>query len=69
MIARLVGSSLLPLNVMCLPNLPRFGTLRQLGVRRISMGNFMLAKLQNKLADSLQQVLDAQSAAPIFEPC
>lgn len=39
----------LPLNVMCMPGLPDFDQLAALGVKRISMGNFVHAALNRKL--------------------
>lgn len=47
----------LPLNVMCIPELADFATLAELGVRRISMGNFVhsaLLKQLNALLNSIQ---------------
>ena len=36
-----VQSTSLPVNVMCMPELPDFKTLKTLGIKRISMGNFV----------------------------
>ncbi|MYM60284.1 isocitrate lyase/phosphoenolpyruvate mutase family protein [Vibrio sp. OCN044] len=51
-IQSVVASTALPINVMCVPNLPTFSELKSLGVKRISMGNFvheaMLASLSSK---------------------
>jgi len=43
-IQSIVESTDLPLNVMCMPDLPSFSILQQLGVQRISMGNFVFEK-------------------------
>lgn len=43
-IKTLVKTTNLPINVMCMPNLPHFQTLHDIGVRRISMGNFVFEK-------------------------
>ncbi|TLX46762.1 isocitrate lyase/phosphoenolpyruvate mutase family protein [Pseudoalteromonas phenolica] len=58
-IRKLVAHCNLPLNIMCMPELASFGLLQQLGVKRISMGNFvydnMLAHLENTLSSIKQQ--------------
>ncbi|RDC56309.1 isocitrate lyase/phosphoenolpyruvate mutase family protein [Pedobacter chinensis] len=38
---QMVSKTKLPLNVMCMPELPGFETLSELGIKRISMGNFL----------------------------
>lgn len=48
----------LPINVMCMPDLPDFETLGNAGVKRISMGNFLyefLVKQQQKAISALVQ--------------
>lgn len=40
-IKAVVAKSTLPINVMCMPDLPDFATLASLGVKRISSGNFI----------------------------
>jgi len=40
-IKAIVRNITLPLNVMCMPNLPDFDQLKSAGVKRISMGNFL----------------------------
>jgi 2-methylisocitrate lyase-like PEP mutase family enzyme len=57
-IKTIVDSTSLPINVMCMPNLPNFETLTKLGVKRISMGNFLFDKMYNKFEESLQTVLN-----------
>lgn len=58
-ISNIVANCSLPLNVMCMPELANFDQLQQLGVKRISMGNFvyenMLAHLENTLLSIKQQ--------------
>lgn len=39
----------LPLNIMCMPGLPTFDKLKQAGVSRISMGNFVHSAIQSEL--------------------
>lgn len=56
----------LPLNVMCMPGLAAFEPLATLGVRRISMGNFIYATLQAGLKDQLLNVQTQQSFEDVF---
>ena len=56
----------LPLNVMCMPNLPNFEVLNQLGVSRISMGNFVFGKMAAQHEQQLKNILEANSFNPIF---
>jgi 2-methylisocitrate lyase-like PEP mutase family enzyme len=44
-IAQVVKATALPINVMCMPDLPDFAELTALGVKRISMGSFFFDKL------------------------
>lgn len=65
-IAAIVAAVPLPLNVMCMPELPPFDELARLGVKRISMGNFVHARLQQQLQRMLQDIRDQQSFRPVF---
>ena len=56
----------LPLNVMCTQRLPDFKTLSELGVKRISMGNYAYSRIYKKLEKDLLKVADTQSFAPLF---
>jgi 2-methylisocitrate lyase-like PEP mutase family enzyme len=56
----------LPLNVMCTRHLPDFRTLTELGVKRISMGNYAYSRIYKKLKKDLLEVADSQSFAPLF---
>lgn len=56
-VAALVKASALPINVLCMPGLPSFGALKNLGVKRISMGNFLNAKIYERLADNVSRVV------------
>ncbi|MCF0051010.1 isocitrate lyase/phosphoenolpyruvate mutase family protein [Dyadobacter sp. LJ53] len=65
-IKAIVNETKLPLNVMCMPNLPDFRTLGQLGVKRISIGPFLFNRIYSdaeKLADAIRS---EQSFRPIF---
>lgn len=48
-IRSIVDGVSLPLNVMCVPDLPSFDHLGSWGVKRISMGNFLHARMQQTL--------------------
>lgn len=47
-IKEVVKATLLPINVMCMPDLPGFEELGSLGVKRISMGGFFFDKVYNE---------------------
>ncbi|UYZ59733.1 isocitrate lyase/PEP mutase family protein [Hymenobacter latericus] len=63
---QLAASTALPLNVMCLPNLPDFGELQQAGVRRISMGNFAFEHLGRVHAQAMATLRSEQNFATLF---
>jgi 2-methylisocitrate lyase-like PEP mutase family enzyme len=65
-IKTIVDSTNLPINVMCMPNLPDFETLTKLGVKRISMGNFLFDKMYNEFEETVQSVLNQNSFTSIF---
>lgn len=56
----------LPVNVMCMPNLPDFKKLKELGVKRISMGNFLFDHMYNGFEKTLKSVIVSQSFKPVF---
>lgn len=55
-----------PLNVMCMSNLPNFEALKTLGVKRISMGNFMHAFFNKQLEVVTKEIIEKNSFSPIF---
>lgn len=65
-IKAIIESTKLPLNVMCMPDLPNFETLKKLGVNRISMGNFMDAYLNRQMEKATKQIIEMNSFSPIF---
>ncbi|WP_251040641.1 isocitrate lyase/phosphoenolpyruvate mutase family protein [Chryseobacterium sp. ISL-6] len=65
-IKTIVNSTETPINVMCMPDLPDFETLKNLGVKRISSGNFLNGYIYNHLEDAGREVLVKQSFSPIF---
>ena len=65
-IKTMVKTTKLPINVMCMPNLPDFKTLSVLGVKRISMGNFLFDKMYCKFEETVHTVLNQNSFNSIF---
>jgi len=65
-IKTIVKSTNLPINVMCMPNLPDFEKLKKLGVKRISMGNFLFDNMYNKFEQILSSVSTQNSFKPVF---
>lgn len=56
----------LPINVMCMPNLPDVHTLKKLGVKRISMGNFTFNKMNEGLMGILEKIRSNQNFISLF---
>ena len=65
-IKEVVAMTDLPINIMCMPNLPDFKTLHELGVKRISMGNFIFDDMLLHLKRRLSSINVQQSFASIF---
>ncbi|MTI33420.1 isocitrate lyase/PEP mutase family protein [Xanthovirga aplysinae] len=65
-IKKMVKKTSLPINVMCMPNLPDFNRLNELGVKRISMGNFLFKHLYKNHKELTAQLLSQKSFKPIF---
>ena len=65
-IATIAREIALPLNVMCIPELADFATLAELGVRRISMGNFVHGALLTQLKDLLNTIQTQGVFAGVF---
>ncbi|MBO9730298.1 MAG: isocitrate lyase/phosphoenolpyruvate mutase family protein [Chitinophaga sp.] len=65
-IAVAISNTSLPLNVMCIPGLPDFNALRQLGVSRASMGPFLFSKAYEQAATLSRETLTANSFSPIL---
>lgn len=66
-IAAIVAAAPLPLNVMAMPELPSFDVLRDLGVRRISMGNALHVRMQEGLRRQIARVIAERSFASVFD--
>jgi len=56
----------LPINVMCMPDLPNFTSLTKLGVKRISMGNFLFDKLHADFEELLLKIQQTDSFEVVF---
>lgn len=65
-IAKVVQNTSLPINVMCMPELPDFQKLKELGVQRISMGNFLFNAMYQNLENDLNSILKQNSFQKIF---
>lgn len=57
-IHELTGFTGLPVNLMCMPDLPDFSKLAQLGVKRISSGNFLNDFLYKDLQTTASKILE-----------
>jgi 2-methylisocitrate lyase-like PEP mutase family enzyme len=60
-IRAVVASTKLPVNVMCMPQLPTFAELQKLGVKRISSGNFVHQYLLKTLKEAMITIQNEQS--------
>ncbi len=65
-IEAIVKATNLPINVLCMPHLPNFETLEILGIKRISMGNFLFDSMHTGLEEITKTVLSDQSFKSIF---
>ena len=65
-IATIVMQTQLPLNVMCMPELPNFEILEKIGVKRISAGNFLNSYTYTSLENITTKILTEQSFNPLF---
>lgn len=65
-IQAVVQSTKLPVNVMCMPQLPGFIQLKEVGVKRISMGNFVNKYSYSKLAEMGERIAKEESFGALF---
>lgn len=65
-ISLIANATGLPLNVMCMPDLPSFDRLKLVGVSRISMGNFVHSAIQSKLTDLMHAIRSHQTFEGLF---
>ncbi|KOE79507.1 carboxyvinyl-carboxyphosphonate phosphorylmutase [Vibrio alginolyticus] len=66
-IKAVVASTTLPINVMSMPELPNVETLKNIGVKRISTGNFAHDSIYTRLGHLLVDIKQTGSCAPLFE--
>jgi 2-methylisocitrate lyase-like PEP mutase family enzyme len=62
----LTKTTRLPVNVMCMPDLPSFDDLRQAGVNRISIGSFLFDKTYRDLETSIAKMNADGSSKSLF---
>lgn len=65
-IKELVNSTKLPINIMCMPGLPDFKTLSDLGVKRISMGNFINDFVYSQMENKMKEIILNQNFNSLF---
>lgn len=65
-ISEIINRSNLPLNVMCMPELPDFKTLMEIGVKRISLGNFMHDFIYSKFEAVTKSIMNNKSFSALF---
>ncbi|WP_196890445.1 isocitrate lyase/PEP mutase family protein [Aureivirga marina] len=65
-IKEIVDFTELPINVMCMPSLPDFEILKELGVKRISMGNFIFDKMYHHFFKTSKEIINQKSFKSIF---
>lgn len=56
----------LPLNVMCMEELPNFQVLNSLGVKRISSGDFLNVAVYKRMDEYLKSIKNKASFEPLF---
>lgn len=61
-----VESTKLPLNVMCMPKLPDFEMLRNAGVKRISMGNFLSTFGYDQIEKVAEKIVQQKNFSALF---
>ncbi len=61
-----VSQAQLPVNVMCVPDLPDFDVLNKLGVKRVSMGPFMFQKVYGTIGDFSSNINRTKNFRPLF---
>jgi 2-methylisocitrate lyase-like PEP mutase family enzyme len=66
-IGEVVNATDLPVNVMCMPELPTFDELALLGVKRISMGPFLHNLVNKKTEEMMQQVMVEKNFSSLFK--
>ncbi|GLX78678.1 carboxyvinyl-carboxyphosphonate phosphorylmutase [Thalassotalea insulae] len=62
----LVNCTSLPLNLLAMPDMCDFVQLQSLGVKRLSMGNWLFEKLANSYQENVSQILKSQNFSALF---
>ena len=62
----IIATTDLPLNVMTIPDLPDYNKLTEMGVKRVSTGNFLYNYSYNKLEEKVQELVQSQHFKSIF---
>ncbi|WP_160138749.1 isocitrate lyase/phosphoenolpyruvate mutase family protein [Chryseobacterium sp. c4a] len=65
-IKTIVHATSLPLNVMCLPDLPNFETLKSAGVKRITSGAFLNRHIYRELEKISDTITNSKSFTALF---
>lgn len=65
-IKEIVQNTKLPINVMCMPELPNFDILKSIGVKRISMGNFINDYIYKNMAQISEKIVNEKSFNSLF---
>ncbi len=65
-IKKVVESTTLPINVMCMPDLPDFNKLKELGVKRISFGPFHYNSTVSHIEKSINDIVVNESFNSLF---
>jgi len=61
-----VKSTILPINIMCMPNLPGFENLKGLGVKRVSMGPFLYNDTISNMQKCIKEIVKNKSFEVLF---
>jgi 2-methylisocitrate lyase-like PEP mutase family enzyme len=65
-IKEVVGATSLPVNVMCMPELPGFEELKALGVKRISTGPFVSLYMDRKAEEAIRAILGNNNFSGLY---
>ena len=65
-IREVVKATRLPINVMCMPQLPDFEDLKSLGVKRISIGPFVKQYANQKTDEAIRAIKEKGNFASLF---
>jgi 2-methylisocitrate lyase-like PEP mutase family enzyme len=65
-IKTIVENTKLPINVMCMPELPNFDILKSIGVKRISMGNFVNDYIYKNMTQISEKIITEKSFNCLF---